>query len=112
MSSRVNLNDNTNDKFEFTVGGLDYDLKYPTLGEVEPIQEMVKKSNQIEGDLTLSDEEKEKALAKVREEMEDAMYSMIIPVGHDTPIKDTLSKQPFPVVKAFNKMMNEQLSAE
>lgn len=112
MSSRVNLNDNTNDKFEFTIGGLDYDLKYPTLEEIEPIQALIKENSAIENNDKLSSEEKEKALETVREKMEKAMYSMVAPVGHTVPIKETLSKQPFPVVKAFNKMMNEQLSAE
>lgn len=112
MSSRVNLNDNTNDKFEFSIGGLDYDLKYPTLEEIEPIQDLVRKSGLIENDTKMSSDEKEKALAQVRDDMEKAMYSMVKPVGHDTPIKETLVKQPFPVVKAFNKMLNEQLSAE
>lgn len=112
MSSRVNLNDNTNDKFEFSIGGLDYDLKYPTLEEIEPIQDLVRKSSLVENDTKMSSEEKEKALSQVRDDMEEAMYSMVKPVGHDTPIKETLVKQPFPVVKAFNKMLNEQLSAE
>lgn len=112
MSSRLNLNDNTNERFEFTIGGKDYDLKYPTLEEIEPIQDLIKKSTKIENDKSLSDEDRNKALDGVREEMEKAMYSMVEPVGHTVPIKETLAKQPFPVVKAFNKMMNEQLSAE
>lgn len=112
MSSRVNLNDNTKDKFEFSIGGLDYDLKYPTLEEIEPIQELVRRSSLVENDTNISSEEKEKSLSGIRDEMEKVMYSMVVPVGHDTPIKETLSKQPFPVVKAFNKMLNEQLSAE
>lgn len=112
MSSRVNLNDNTKDRFEFSVGGFDYDLKYPTLEGVEPIRELVKKMDTIENDSNMSDEDKSDALDKVRSEMETVMYDMIVPVGHDTPIKETIAKQPFPVVKAFNKMMNEQLSAE
>lgn len=111
MSSRVNLNDNTNDTFGFTIGGLDYDLKYPTMEEITPIQELVSQTNSIENS-DLPDDEKEAKLAKVREEMEEAMYKMIVPVAHNTSIQDTLKKQPFPVVKKFNKMLSEQLSAE
>lgn len=112
MSSRANLNDNTNERYEFTIGGLDYDLKYPTLEEIEPIQDLIAKSNRIEKDTQLSEEERETKLKAVRDEMEGAMYALIVPVGHDTPIKETLNKQPFPVVKKFNAMMSEQLSAE
>ena len=40
MSSRVNLNENVNDKFEFTIGGKDYDFKYPTLDEMQPFTDL------------------------------------------------------------------------
>ena len=51
-------------------------------------------------------------VADIDSKLTDALYALIIPVGHDTPIKDTLQTQPFPVVRAFNKMITEQLSAE
>ena len=103
MSSRVNLNDNTSDIFPFTIGGLDYDLKYPTLEELEPIQELTKQKQALGED---GDTKKKK------KKMEDAFYAMIHPVGHSTPIQDTIKKQPYPVVKKFNEMITEQLSAE
>ena len=40
MSARQNLNDNVNATFPFTVGGVDFDLKYPTLEELEPINKI------------------------------------------------------------------------
>lgn len=103
MSSRVNLNDNVSDVFQFTIGGLDYDLKYPTLEELEPIQALNKERAELgeDGDTSAVDKK-----------LEEAFYSLIIPVGHNTPIQDILKKQPFPVVKNFNDMIAKQLSAE
>lgn len=103
MSSRLNLNDNVSDAFQFTIGGLDYDLKYPTLEELEPIQALNKERADLgdEGDTS-----------EVDKKLEDAFYALIIPVGHETPIREILKKQPFPVVKKFNEMIAKQLSAE
>lgn len=109
MSSRTNLNDNINDKYEFTVGGLDYDFKYPTLSEVEPITNLYKEREIAEKDTSAEGVEK---LAQIDERLTDNLYNLIIPVGHDVPIKETLKKQSVKVVAAFNKMLAEQLSAE
>ena len=109
MSSRINLNDNASDKFEFTIGGLDYDFKYPTLEEIEPITDLYKERDIESKKDTPESVEK---IAQIDEKLTEALYSLVIPVGHDTPIRDTLKKQPYPVVKAFNKMMTEQLAAE
>lgn len=109
MSSRINLNDNTNDRFEFTIGGLDYDFKYPTLEEIDPITDLYKEREKAEKDGTPESVEK---IADIDNKLTEALYGLVLPVGHNVPIKETLKKQPYPVVKAFNKMMTEQLSAE
>lgn len=106
MSSRVNLNDNISDVFGFTIGGKDYDLKYPTMVELEPISDLTAKRDAAEK------EGKTEEVAKLEQELTDKMYELIIPVGHSTPIQDVLKTQPFPVIKAFNKMVTEQFSAE
>ena len=109
MSSRINLNDNTSDRFEFTIGGLDYDFKYPTMEDVEPITNLYN-----EREIKVKDEtaEGKAQLAEIDKKIEDALYALVMPVGHTTPIREVLKKQPLPVVHAFNKMMNEQLTAE
>lgn len=106
MSSRLNLNDNIDTTFPFSIGGLDYDLKYPTLDELQPFTDLTAKR-----ELALKKENNEE-VAQIDNEMSEVFYSLITPVGHSTPIKDTLSKQPIPVVKRFNKMISEQLAAE
>lgn len=109
MSSRINLNDNTSDRFEFSIGGLDYDFKYPTLEEIDPITELYKQREKAEKENTPEGVEK---VAQIDEKLTETLYGLVIPVGHETPIRETLKKQPYPVVKAFNKMITEQLSAE
>lgn len=109
MSSRINLNDNTNDRFEFSVGGLDYDLKYPTLEEIDPISDLYKEREKAQKENTPESVEK---IENIDNRLQEALYGLIVPVGHSVPIRETLKKQPYPVVKAFNKMMAEQMAAE
>lgn len=109
MSSRINLNDNTNDRFEFTIGGLDYDFKYPTLEEIDPITDLYRQREVAQKEDTPESVQK---IADIDNKLTEILYGLVQPVGHSTPIEDTLKKQPFPVVRAFNKMMSEQLSAE
>ena len=109
MSSRQNLNDNTSDRYKFTVGGLDYDFVYPTLEEIQPVSNLYREREEAEKDDT---PEGVKKLEELDTKLTDTIYSMVVPVGHTTPIKDTLEKQPFPVVKAFNKMMAKLLSSD
>lgn len=109
MSSRVNLNDNTSEKYEFTIGGLDYDFKYPTLEQIEPITDLYNKREQ---ETKKETPESVKEIAKIDEKLTELLYSFVVPIGHETPIEKTLKTQPYPVVKAFNKMMMDLLSAE
>lgn len=110
MSKRLNLNDNVEERFEFSIGGLDYDFYYPTMEEIEPITELSTKRSVEEAKGTPESAEE---IAKIDKEMTNLMYSFIKPTnGNTTPIEDTLKKQRFPVVRAFNKMIMEQISAE
>lgn len=106
MSSRLNLNDNISDVFGFTIAGLDYDLRYPTMGELDPIRELNIKMEEARAN---NDDEK---VEKLTEEMNDIFYGFIVPVGHATPIEETLKKVSLPVMKAFNKMVIAQFQAE
>lgn len=110
MSSRQNLNDNVSDRYEFSVGGLDYDLIYPTLTEIREIQDLVKESQKLDKDESLDAKEKEKQLDEIQKKTEKVMYSFIKPVGHNTPIEQTLEKQSLKVVNNFNNMLTKQFS--
>lgn len=109
MSSRVNLNDNTSDRYEFSIGGLDYDFKYPTLEEIEPVTKLYEEREKAEKEDTPESVEK---IKEIDEKLTETLYGFVIPVNHSTPIKEVLKKQSYRVVKAFNKMMTDQLSAE
>ena len=109
MSSRVNVNDTVEEAFGFTIGGLDYDFKYPTLRAMEPIQELSRERDKVSKEDTPESVDK---LAQLDNKLTEKFYEFVIPVGHNTPIKETLDNQPLPVVKAFNKLIIEQLSAE
>lgn len=106
MSQRLNLNDNVNSTFPFTVGGVDFDLKYPTLEELEPV-------NQINADrsiaLNAGDNDK---VAELDKKLEEVFYSFIVPVDGSSDIQTVLKQQPFPVIKAFGKMIREQLAVD
>lgn len=106
MSSRLNLNDNVESSFPFTIGGVDFDLKYPTLEELEPIQNI-----NAERDKALTDKNMVKA-AELSDKLEEAFYSFIKPVDGVSDIREILKKQSFQVVKAFNKMVTTQLSVD
>ena len=106
QSSRLNLNDKIADHFEFTIGGVDFNLKYPTLEELEPVQAI--NSERAEA-VSKNDTE---AIARCDKKLEEVFYSLIYAVDGKSKIDDVLKKQPFPVVKKFNKMIAEQLSVD
>nr|DAX87198.1 MAG TPA: hypothetical protein [Bacteriophage sp.] len=103
MSSRINLNDDVADRIGFTIQGLDYDFVYPTAKEWNEF---------IVLSAELQEEKDKKKIKSLGEKTEKALNAMIIPVGHDTPIDDTLEKAPLPVVQAFQKQMKKWLNPE
>lgn len=106
MSARQNLNDNVNPTFPFTVGGVDFDLKYPTLEELEPINQINVERNQAQANGNLA------KVAELDKKLEEVFYGFIVPVDGTSDIQEVLKKQPFPVIKAFSKMVKEQLAVD
>lgn len=106
MSERLNLNDNISDVFQFTINGLDYDLHYPTLKELEPINNLNQERQKLQakGD--------SKKLSAIDKQLTEIFYSFVKPVGHDTPIRETLENSNVRIIQAFNKMVQEQLAGE
>lgn len=109
MANRLNLNDDISDVFQFTINGLDYDLRYPTLKELEPIQKLNNERNLLQGD---ESEAGKKKLDAIDKKLTEAFYGFVEPVGHTTPIEKTLENSNVLVVKAFNDMVQTQLSGE
>lgn len=102
-SQRFNFNDTVSDAFEFEIAGLAYDMRYPTQDEMRPFAKLIReyKVAEDQGDL-------EKA-EKANDKMEAFIHGLITPVGHDTPIKDTLKKVNVVILRHLHKRLLEEL---
>lgn len=102
-SQRFNFNDTVSDAFEFEISGLAYDMRYPTQDEMRPFAKLVReyKTAEDQGDL-------EKA-QKVNDKMETFIHSLITPVGHETPIKETLKKVNVVILRHLNERLVKEL---
>lgn len=102
-SERFNFNDDVSDAFQFEINGLAYDMRYPTQDEIRPFVKLAKeyKVAEDQGDV-------EKA-EKINEKMEAFIHSFIIPVGHETPIKETLKKVNIVVLRRLNERLIKEL---
>lgn len=104
-SERFNFNDDVSDAFQFEINGLVYDMRYPTQDEIRPFVKLAKeyKVAEDQGDV-------EKA-EKVNEKMEAFIHSFIIPVGHETPIKETLKKVNIVLLRRLNERLVKELAS-
>ena len=102
-SQRFNFNDDVSDAFEFEIAGLAYDMRYPTQDEIRPFVKLAReyKVAEDQGDV----EKAEKANVK----MEAFIQSLITPVGHDTPIKETLKKVNIVILRHLNERLIKEL---
>ena len=69
------------------------------------------KENDIYYDEIFFEKDKKK-IKSISKKIEKAFNAMIVPVGHDTPINDTLEKAPLPVSQALQKQIKEWLNPE
>jgi hypothetical protein len=102
-SERFNFNDDVSDAFQFEIAGLAYDMRYPTQDEIRPFVKLVTQFEAIKN--TASEEQ----IEKVNTKMEDFIYSLITPVGHETPIKETLKKVNIVVLRRLNERLIKEL---
>lgn len=94
--STYDLNDNVEDSFSFILGGFTYNMRYPTVEELENVQTALKKAQEDEDTKTVMDQ----------------MYQFISPVDKDAPsIGETMKKQNLPVIKKFNEMIKTEFGA-
>jgi len=102
-SERFNFNDDVSDAFQFEIAGLAYDMRYPTQDEIRPFVKLITQFEAIKN--TASEEQ----IEKVNTKMEDFIYSLITPVGHETPIKETLKKVNIVVLRRLNERLIKEL---
>lgn len=99
MSNTYSLNDNVNDSFTFEVGGHQYKMTYPTLEQVEELQELVTDKVTKETDGETSHETTPM----------DWMYKFISPVDESAPsIQETMKKQNIRVIANFSNMVKTE----
>ena len=102
-SQRFNFNDDISDVFEFEVSGLAYDMRYPTQDEMRPFAKLTTEFEAIKD--TASPEQ----IEKVNTKMEDFIHGLITPVGHETPIKETLKKVNIVILRRLNERLIKEL---
>lgn len=102
-SERFNFNDDVSDAFQFEIAGLAYDMRYPTQDEIRPFVKLITQFEAIKN--TASEEQ----IEKVNTKMEDFIHSLITPVGHETPIKETLKKVNIVVLRRLNERLIKEL---
>lgn len=107
MSSRFTFDtDNTNDVFEFTIKGKDYNFVYPTMKEIEPFSDLVKEIQ----DEQAKDTPDADHIKELEKRSDEAIYGFIKPIGHETPIKETLDNCSIKLRNEFNKKIISLLS--
>lgn len=102
-SQRFNFNDTVSDAFEFEISGLAYDMRYPTQDEMRPFAKLMREYK------TAQDQDDLEKAKKVNDKMEAFVYSLITPVGHETPIKETLKKVNVVILRHLNERLVKEL---
>lgn len=100
--SSYNLSDNVNDNFSFSLRGNKYVMRYPKTGELEEIQSLTARLEQVEPE---SEEAQE-----INKKLGDSIYQFISPDGHDIQIKDALKEENVKVLQNFNLMIKTEMS--
>ena len=99
-----NLTDNVKDTFPLELRGLRYEMRYPTTGELEDIEEIGARYQ------SLREEGNAEGAKAANTELEDYLYSLITPVEHQGSFKDAIKKENVLVFRNFNTMIKKELS--
>ena len=102
-----NLTDNAKESFNFQMGDLVYNFRYPTTRELREIGVLNEELKE------LAEKKADKAVIEAKsKESEEKMNTLVTPVGHENPIGTVLEDQPINVVKNFRSMMAREISLE
>lgn len=97
-----NLNDNVEDSFEFQVDGHRYRMRYPTMEELETIQDAAREQTEkVKNGETVNDSE-----------VTDMVYAYISSVDDAPPISGVIKKQSVRVIRNFQKMFKTEFGIE
>lgn len=107
MANYVFGTDDTAKSFQFKIGDLKYDFRYPTTKELREIGVL---NNEIKK--LVEDKADDETVAAKGKESEEKMNALCTPVDHETPIGEVLENQPVNVVREFRAMMAKEISLE
>lgn len=98
--AKYDLTGSLEEKFTFTIGDKEFEFRKPTVREM---REVSKKFSGIEQetDVELQTQKSDEAMAE--------LYNFVVPVGHDSSIKEVLDDQQVGVQVAFNEMIKKEL---
>lgn len=102
-SERFNFNDTVSEVFQFEINGLAYDMRYPTQDEIRPFVKLATEYDSIKDTAT------PEQIEKVSSKMEDFIYGLISPVGHQTTIQETVKKCNIVVLRHLNERLIQEL---
>lgn len=110
MSSRENLFDDVDEVKQITIAGHDFDIRFPTLEEMEPIQKMLTEVNALRDK---TDDEAVKKTEELDKKFQKALYAFVEPVGeHNDSIEKVLKTLPAKVSRRLNNVLIDMLKAE
>ena len=103
--SNYNLTDNVNDSFSFSIDGIQYNVRYPLMEELEELQTLNAEieNKRKKGELNPKDEMK----------VQEWIYGFITSEVEGSPsITETMKKQNFKVMQNFNTMFKTEFGIE
>ncbi len=102
-----NITDNVKKEFDFSVDGAVYWAAYPTMEQVEELQEVVARQKKAE---EANEEDVQKELA---DKAGDFIYDLIRPENEDQEsIKTVMKRQNIVAIRNFNKMIAKEFGLE
>jgi len=93
------LSDNVNEDFSFSIGGIEYRMKYPLVEEIEEMERLSK----------APDNETEEQKKAREQKGTEYLYSFISPKDPTSPsIEEKLKTQNIKVLQNFNQMIRTE----
>lgn len=101
--AKHDLSSNLESEFTFSIGGLEFNFRKPTVREMRLVATQFSALNEADTDPSRQQELNEQAMRQI--------YSFVSPVNHSQNIADVLEDQVVDVQIAFSKMVQAELGA-
>lgn len=97
--------DSVKESFNFKLGTLVFNFRYPTTREIRTLSEM-----NTELQALVDKKASEAAIKKQSKLSEDKMNELVTPVDHENQISEVLEDMPINVVRGFRSMMAKEIN--